>query len=162
MIFVVVGTQLPFDRLVHGVDRWAALRGRQDVVAQVGPTRHPPSFVRWRAFYPLDEFRQSFDSATVIVAHAGMGAIIRAIEQAKPILIMPRRADLGEHRNDHQLATARAFDGRPGVLTAQSEIDLQIQLDTLTTMPIDSAVPRDVSAQLVHTLFQFIQNHTVK
>lgn len=35
MIFVAVGTQLPFDRLIGAVDKWAASRGRNDVHAQI-------------------------------------------------------------------------------------------------------------------------------
>ncbi len=48
-------------------------------------------------------------AATAIVAHAGMGTILTALEMGKPLLVMPRRAALGEHRNDHQLATASRF-----------------------------------------------------
>jgi hypothetical protein len=35
VIFVAVGTQLPFDRLIGAVDKWAASRGRNDVHAQI-------------------------------------------------------------------------------------------------------------------------------
>ena len=45
------------------------------------------------------------DAAAAIVAHAGMGTILTALETGKRLLVMPRRAALGEHRNDHQLAT---------------------------------------------------------
>ena len=48
-------------------------------------------------------------AADAIIAHAGMGTILTALEMGKPLLVMPRRAELGEHRNDHQLATAMRF-----------------------------------------------------
>ncbi len=35
MIFVTVGEQLPFDRLVRAVDEWAAASGKE-VFAQIG------------------------------------------------------------------------------------------------------------------------------
>ena len=43
MIFVTVGTQLAFDRMIKAVDEWAGARGRTDVFAQVGPAAqaHP-------------------------------------------------------------------------------------------------------------------------
>jgi UDP-N-acetylglucosamine transferase subunit ALG13 len=36
-----------------------------------------------------------------------MGTIISAVEYGKRVIVMPRRASYGEHRNDHQLATVR-------------------------------------------------------
>jgi hypothetical protein len=37
---------------------------------------------------------------------------------------MPRRANLKEHRNDHQLATAKHFGARSGVYVAYAEEDV--------------------------------------
>ena len=46
----------------------------------------------------------------MIYAHAGMGTILSALKQDKPIIIVPRLASLKEHRNDHQIATAMRMD----------------------------------------------------
>jgi UDP-N-acetylglucosamine transferase subunit ALG13 len=35
-----------------------------------------------------------------------MGTILSAAELGKPVILMPRRAKFGEHRNDHQQDTA--------------------------------------------------------
>src|SRR3954470_10768842 len=45
VIFATVGTQLPFDRLVGAVDRWAATRGDRDVFAQVGARTLRPAAI---------------------------------------------------------------------------------------------------------------------
>ena len=47
MIFVTVGAQMAFDRLIRGVDQWARERGRDDVFAQIGPAEYEPSSVRF-------------------------------------------------------------------------------------------------------------------
>jgi len=111
MIFLTLGTQLPFDRLVAALDAWCAQSGcGGQVVAQIpdpGPGGHRPrhfTATRWMA--PA-EYAATARAATVIVSHAGMGTIITALDLARPLIVMPRRADLGEHRNDHQIATAR-------------------------------------------------------
>ena len=94
MIFVTVGTQLSFDRLMQAVNRWAEQENRNDIFAQIGPDSwHPPS-VAWSEFVGTDEFRERVEQADVVVAHAGMGSIITALELGKPILVMPRRAEL--------------------------------------------------------------------
>ncbi len=46
----------------------------------------------------------------MIVSHAGMGTILKSIEYDKPLILVPRLASLGEHRNDHQVATASKLD----------------------------------------------------
>lgn len=52
------------------------------------------------------EFNSLFAKARLIVAHAGMGTIISALNQDKPIIVFPRRRELKEHRSNHQIATA--------------------------------------------------------
>lgn len=116
MIFLTLGTQLPFDRLVRAVDEWCGARGRDDVFGQIadpGDTGYRPQHFDWVAHLPPEDYTTRFASARLIVAHAGMGSIITAMERGKPIVLMPRRADLGEHRNEHQLATAAASPTAP-------------------------------------------------
>ena len=58
-------------------------------------------------FLAPDEFDKLCHDARLIVAHAGMGTIISAMTKGKPIIVFPRIAALGEHRNEHQLATSK-------------------------------------------------------
>src|SRR4051794_31546743 len=89
VIFVTVGAQMPFDRLVQCVDRWAQSHDRHDVFAQIGSGSQRPGYIRWAEFLNPSEFRQHVAQANVVVAHAGMGSIITALELGKPILVMP-------------------------------------------------------------------------
>lgn len=124
---------MAFDRLIRAVDQWAGLAGRHDVFAQIGPAGYQPVNLRHERFLEPDRFRSVFQEAALVVAHAGMGSIITALEMAKPILIMPRRGDLGETRNDHQVATARRFAGRDPIHVAMDEVDLSTKLDELAS-----------------------------
>ena len=134
MIFVTVGTQLAFDRLTRAVDQWAALNPQESIVGQIGPGTYLPTCFKHQAFVSPSEANALFSSADFIVAHAGMGSILSALRYRRPILIMPRRAALGEHRNDHQLATARWLGGRPGVHVAADERELLVLLDRRKTL----------------------------
>lgn len=116
MILLLVGTQAPFERLVRAVDDWSSVSGRPEVVAQVGRSSYTPRYLRHTEFMTPVECRQLTAQADLVVAHAGMGTILGALELGKPCVVMPRRADLGEHRNDHQLATADRL-GRLGLVT---------------------------------------------
>lgn len=105
MIFVTIGTQAPFDRFIRAVDRIAS-RTDEKIIAQTYKGKYVPQHIETIDFLPPDEFNRLFNEARLIVAHAGMGTIISALAQKKPIVVMPRLASLGEHRNDHQMATA--------------------------------------------------------
>ena len=106
MIFATVGTQLPFDRLLLALDTWAALHPDEQVVAQTGRSANRYAHLQTCAHLDQRAFAATCAAARVIVAHAGMGTILTALDLGKPLILMPRRADLGEHRNDHQRDTA--------------------------------------------------------
>jgi UDP-N-acetylglucosamine transferase subunit ALG13 len=131
VILVTVGTQLPFDRLVRAVDLWAAERGRDDVVAQTGSGSYRPRAMTAHESLPPSEFRRLFEAADIIVGHAGIGTILAALELAKPVLIMPRKASLGEQRTDHQIATAERFGRLSLVSVAETEDQIGPILDGL-------------------------------
>lgn len=135
-ILVTVGTELPFDRLVSAVDFWAADRGRSsEVFAQIGASTDPPARIRWARFVDGAAFHEYFCTADLIVAHAGMGTILSALQYQRPLIVMPRRADLGEHRNDHQLATATRLSEQGRVNVAIDENDLTRRLDDAVVDP---------------------------
>ena len=130
MILVAVGTQFPFDRLVETVDKWAAASGAE-VIGQIGPSTYVPAHIKAQAFLPPEEFQALLDKAELVIAHCGMGSILSALSCGKPIIVMPRSAAKGEHRNDHQFATAERFAGRPGVTVASDEAELSHCLERI-------------------------------
>lgn len=144
MIFATVGTQLPFDRLLSGLDDWAQSQPGLRVLAQTGRTGSDFSHMDCRRFMPPATFADAIDCARVIVSHAGMGSILTAAELGKPIVIMPRRATYGEHRTDHQLATASEMSQLPNVTVAYDSDDLGQALDDLLSN-VDCSVSQTIS-----------------
>lgn len=115
MIFVTVGSQLPFDRLVHAVDAWAHANGcTADVLAQVSTTDAAPAHVEWQSEMEPSEFNAAVERADLIVGHAGTGTIMAALCAGKPVVVLARRVSLQETRNDHQVATLARFRDLPG------------------------------------------------
>lgn len=155
MIFVTVGAQMPFDRMVKAVDDWAASRGRADVFAQIGPADYEPRHLDWTRFLEPDDFLSRYRASKVIVAHAGTGSILQALELGKPILVMPRRAALRETRNDHQVATAERFQAL-GVPVAWDAADLATALDGLDGLSSDRTLGPHASPQLVARIRRFL------
>jgi len=157
MILVTIGTQLPFDRLIKIMDTIApSLSDR--VFAQIGNGEYRPTNIEWQPSIDANEFEGIFEKAKIIVSHAGMGTVLTAQKMKKPIIIFPRSAALGEHRNDHQLATAKQLQERPGVYVAYGETDLKDLLQTDLAGPLATEVEPEGRRKLVGYLKDFIQS----
>jgi UDP-N-acetylglucosamine transferase subunit ALG13 len=83
------------------------------------------------AFFSPTEFQAKARESDIMIAHAGMGSILTALELAKPIVVMPRHAHLGEDRNDHQWATVKRLGGDVGIAIASNEDELVALLERL-------------------------------
>ena len=132
MIFVTVGSQLPFDRLIRAVDKWCVSSPGSEVFGQIGgdaKTAYFPKNFDWTHHMSPDECDELTAKAELVVAHAGMGSIINALSHSKPILVLPRKAELFEHRNDHQIATVKKFSNHTNIHVAHDEHLLVDMLD---------------------------------
>jgi len=76
-----------------------------------------------------------------VIAHAGMGTILSALQFGRPLIVMPRLAQFGEHRNDHQLATARRLSELDRVDVAFDEAELLGRLDDHDLTPREPIGP---------------------
>lgn len=159
MIFVTVGSADPFDRMIRAVDTWAGSRGRTDVFAQIGKTHYQPRHIEAVPLLSPWEFRHRARAARLLVAHAGMGSIITALEVGRPIIIMPKRARLGEHRNDHQIATAKRFGEKQGIIVAWDEKDLILKLEQEGRVSSPTTIALEASPKLIATIREFIATH---
>lgn len=148
---------MPFDRLVKAVEKWANEKRRDDVFAQIGDSSYQPSGIEWTRHLEPDEYRRCCDSATAIVAHAGTGSIIAALQIGKPIIILPRHASLMETRNDHQVATAKQFQRFASVRVAWDEKELVARLDEIDDLEGLRSVGQYASPELLSVIREFIE-----
>jgi UDP-N-acetylglucosamine transferase subunit ALG13 len=161
VILVTVGNDLPFSRLVQHADAWSKAHPSQQVFAQTGRLQrsdHVPEHMDWVEMLSAEQFEHHWAEAKLVVAHAGMGSIITALATAKPIVILPRQARLNEHRNDHQLATAKRFADRPGLFVAWTETDLPGAIDRALESPVapEDWLPQFAPAEFTDRLRQYI------
>lgn len=157
MIFVTVGGQMPFDRLVRAVDEWAGAAGRSDVFAQIGPAEYRPRHIDFSELLSPDEFRRRVSECSGVVGHAGMGTILTALELRKPVLVLPRLARLAETRSDHQVATAEHFSAAGLVLHAADEAELVARLDELA----DFRPSQEIGATASESLLAAVRRHAL-
>ena len=130
-VFASVGSMFAFDRFARALDDWAAAHPQVRVLVQIGSGAYEPRHAAFVRMMPPALYQRRIAESRLFVAHAGMGSIIAAIQAGKPLLMMPRRFDLGEHTTDHQFATLAKFAGRDGLHTATSVEELHAKIDAL-------------------------------
>ena len=122
MILVTTGTnEQPFDRLVRAA---AELAEGEDAFVQYGASREPHGAGEWVDFLAFDELAERMREARVVVCHAGVGSIMLARRCGHRPVVMPRRLELGEAVDDHQLQLARRLHQAGLVTLVEDEREL--------------------------------------
>ena len=135
MIFLTVGTYpIQFDRLIKAVDH-AVMQGliKETVFAQTGSCNYKPQSMESVEMLSKDDFDSHMKNATGLISHAGIGTITLALENNKPLLVMPRMRQHREHVNDHQVSTARKYEELGHVLAAYSPSEIAGQAGRLNS-----------------------------
>ena len=140
MIFVTVGTHHdPFERLL---DALSSL-DRSELIVQYGSGRRPAGVAEAEPFMPFDRMLEHFRDAEKVITHAGVGSILCATRAGHTPLIAPRRRDLGEHVDEHQVELTRALQARGGVVGIWDMDELAALLSTAPSRDRDASPSAD-------------------
>lgn len=166
MIFLTVGTYpLPFDRLIRTVDN-AVAAGliAEDIFAQIGLCKYLPQNIKYERMLKKEQFDKHLKQASGIIAHAGIGTITMALNNNKPLVVMPRMKCLGEHVNDHQVSTAKKYQQLGHVLVAHDQQDLTLRVEEMKTfVPLKrNPQPESVSRRIADFLAEIGSEHKAK
>lgn len=157
--FVSVGNATqPFSRLL-------------DAVADLAETLPQPVFVQYganagfscarveaAAFIPMEQFIQRVAQAEVLVLHAGAGSVINAVRAGKVPVVVPRKAALGEHVDDHQLEFARELAALGKVVVCEDMQDLAARISEAKAKQAAAAVRSD-TPPLVAMVASLLESH---
>lgn len=132
MIFLTVGTQFPFDRLVKTVDEVAG-EGvlDEEIFGQIGKTSYKPQHFQYTDYLDKAEFDKCIERCSGIISHAGIGSIVMALDNDKPLLAMPRLRRYHEAVNDHQVDICEKFEELGHMLVAHNAEDLRERIKQL-------------------------------
>ena len=160
MIFLTVGTQLPFDRLVKWMDDYCQENLDIECFGQIGNGGYFPSNFHTVNRLDFTEFNEAFEQANLVVAHAGMGTILTSLCEGKKLLIVPRRYEYNEHRNNHQVGTSERFSKFPNCVKADNYTDFVNGLDFLRKNTTSKAgfIPKFAPASTINSLVKVLED----
>jgi UDP-N-acetylglucosamine transferase subunit ALG13 len=156
MIFVAVGTQLAFDRLIKYMDEWAKINSEK-VIAQIAEGTYLPKHIEYKKYFKNEEYIAMVKESSIFVSHAGMGNIFTAKELKTPIIVINRQLKLNEHRNDHQADGLKWMAKLKGVHTATTKDELFDYLKH-KNLEIDESISSNNSNAISNFIKQIIMN----
>lgn len=125
MIFVILGSQKnQFNRLLKALDDQIAQGLIEDeVFAQTGYSGYEPSNYAFSHFLDKDVFEEKEKQASLVITHGGTGAIMGALKKGKRVIAVPRKFELGEHNDDHQIQVVSELS-EAGLITCCEDTQL--------------------------------------
>jgi UDP-N-acetylglucosamine transferase subunit ALG13 len=127
------------------IDEWGAANPDARLVVQHGNARAVDR-ADSSAFLAPERFRALIQAANAVVCPGGPGAIMETRAAGLRPIVVPRRADLGEHVDDHQLAFSRFLAGRDLVTLAEEPPELFAALDRVLEQPDVYRIPANDDA----------------
>ncbi len=119
-----------------------------EVLWQTGSTDVEGLDIEGRVTVPSAEMAAAIAAADVVVAHAGTGIALMALENGKFPVLVPRRALHGEHVDDHQLTIALELSLRDLCVTRDA--------DKLKLADLEHAAARCVSKSSTPTVLDLV------
>lgn len=134
-LFVPLGTQkFPFGRLITALNELVdkGVYAPEEIVMQ--STMYPvePKF-KHVGLIPADEFNNYMQEAEVVITHSGVNSIISCMQLGKPLVVVPRLHEYGEHVDNHQVEIAELMATKYDVLTLMDMKDLEATINAART-----------------------------
>lgn len=134
-LFVPLGTQkFPFGRLITALNELVdkGVYAPEEIVMQ--STMYPvdPKF-KHVGLIPADEFNGYMQEAEVVITHSGVNSIISCMQLGKPLVVVPRLHEYGEHVDNHQVEIAELMATKYDVLTLMDMKDLESTINAART-----------------------------
>lgn len=122
MIFVTVGThEQQFNRLIKKIDELKEQGAIQEpVFIQSGYSTYEPECCQWEKLLPYKEMEEKIQTAHIVITHGGPSSFISVLQAGKIPVVVPRKAEFGEHVNDHQVDfTKKVYERQKNIILVE-------------------------------------------
>lgn len=109
MIFVTLGTQATgFNRCLKMLDEMVEhFQIKEEIIVQIGNSNYQSENFKAIPFFTEEDFKRHIDEASVVISHAGSGALFNAIKKQRKLIAVARLKKYHEMVDDHQTELTR-------------------------------------------------------
>ena len=140
MIFITLGTQsCDFTRCLNMVEELMLnVKIQEPIIAQTGYTQYKPTGIQCIDFVTENEYQQYIAKASVVISHAGTGALFSSINKGKKVIAVARLHKYGEMIDNHQTEIVKKLSGEGHILDGTySIIEAWKKLKEFTPKPCE-------------------------
>ena len=126
-LFVPLGTQkFPFNRLIKALNALVekGVFKPEEIVMQSSLYEVEPKFTHYELI-PASQFEELIEKAELVITHSGVNSIISCMKRTKPLVIVPRLKQYGEHVDNHQVEIAQLMKQKFDVIVVEDMKDLE-------------------------------------
>lgn len=122
MILITLGTQIePFTRLLDYVEN---SKINDEIIVQAGHTKYDSKKMKIFDFIDYKKMEKLVDEADLIITHGGTGSILGPLRKGKKIIACARKAEYGEHVDNHQAELVSIFSSDGYILELNEDNSL--------------------------------------
>lgn len=125
MILCMTGTgPYNFDRVTKQLDQ-LAIKNDWEVFIQIGHADYLPENCKYEAFMGRDRLEALIEKCELVVCHGGFGSIRDSLAHNKPVIAVPRIAELNEVQDDHQYIMVKELEKAGHIMAIYDVNDLE-------------------------------------
>lgn len=99
---------MDFSRCLKMLDAMIEYHGiKEDVVVQLGNSKYESSHFKILSFLSEEDYGCYIERASVVISHAGSGALFNALSKGKRVIAVARLKEYHEMINNHQTELVR-------------------------------------------------------
>jgi len=111
MILVSLGThERQFYRLLKEIEILISEGKIKDVIIQTGYTSYKVKGAKCFDFIEFGKMQKYIRNCNCLITHGGVGSITDALNYGKTTIVVPRRKELNEHTDNHQLQITKEME----------------------------------------------------
>jgi len=143
MILVSLGThERPFYRLLKEIERLISKGKITDVIIQTGYTSYKVRGAKCFDFIEFEKMQKLIKSCDFLITHGGVGSITDALSYGKPTIVVPRKQELNEHSDDHQLQITREMEKIGKIIPVYNIGDLEKSIEKTRKLKVKKRIPK--------------------
>lgn len=133
MILCLTGTgPYSFERVTEKLDELAGKHG-WDVFIQLGHSEFFPKNCKYEGLMSRNRLQKLIDECDLVVCHGGFGSIRDSLVKKKPVIAIPRIAELGEVQDNHQEVMVRELEKNGYIMAVYDVKNLESVIEQVGT-----------------------------